>query len=42
MQAYKKMNIDIKNINTIGNRKKVYQTEWMKIYKIMETDFLEI
>ena len=30
------MKIDIKNINTIEKRNKVYTTQWRKIYKVIE------
>ena len=41
-QAYKEtMNIDIENINTFENRKKVYTTQWRTIYEDIEPDFFK-
>ena len=34
------MKIDIENINTFGKRKKVYTTQWRKIYEAIKPDFL--
>ena len=35
------MNIDIENINTFEKRNKLYTTEWRKIYKVIEPEFLK-
>ena len=35
------MNIDIVNINTFENRKKVYTTQWRTIYEVIESGFLK-
>ena len=35
------MNINIENINTFENRKKVYTTQWRKIYEVIEPEFFE-
>ena len=35
------MKIDIENTNTIEKINKVYTTQWRKIYKVIEPDFLK-
>ena len=35
------MKIDIENINTFENRNKVYTTQWRKIQKVIEPEFVE-
>ena len=38
-QAYfKKINIDIENINTFEKRSKIYTTPWRTIYEVIEED----
>ena len=36
----KTINIDIENIKTFENRKKVYTTQWRQINEVIEPEFL--
>ena len=41
-QSYKETkNIDIENINTFEKRKKVFTTQWSRIYEVIEPEFLK-